>query len=133
MLEKLLMQKPKISQKFMFEWYANKYIFTTEKLDVIFKNNGEIDMDKSRLKQIQEGSLKRTYDTTIKKFLKEYPDYKHSNYKKIIQEFLLSEYQNNANFKLKDIENFILDIDKWPNILSLLPRPTKIKLIKKES
>lgn len=109
MLEKLVMQTPKVSQKFMFEWYADKYIFTTEKLDVIFKNNGEINMDKSRLKQIQDGSLKRTYDTTIQKFLKEYPDYKHSDYEKIIQEFLLSEYQNNANFKPKDIENFILN------------------------
>ena len=83
------MQKPKISQKFMFEWYADKYIFTTEKLDVIFKKDNEIDLEKSRLKQIREGSLKRTYDTTIKKFLEEYPDYKHSNYEKFIQEFLI--------------------------------------------
>ena len=112
MLEKLVMQIPKISQKFMFEWYADKYIFTTEKLDVIFNDNHKIDLNKSRLKQIKEGSLKRTYQKTITNFLKEYPDYKHSDYKNLIQEFLLSEYQNNANFKLKDIENFILDVNE---------------------
>ena len=109
MLEKLVMQKPKISQKFMFEWYADKYIFTTKKLDIIFKKDHEIDLKKSRLKQIKEGSLKRTYEKTISNFLKEYPDYKHADYEKIIQEFLLSNYQNNANFKLKDIEDFILN------------------------
>ena len=109
MLEKLVMQKPKISQKFMFEWYADKYIFTTEKLDVIFKKDHEIDLKKSRLKQIKEGSLKRTYEKTISNFLKDYPDYKKTDYEKIIQEFLLSKYQNNANFKSKDIENFILN------------------------
>lgn len=112
MLEKLVMQIPKISQKFMFEWYADKYIFTTKKLDVIFNDNHKIDLNKSRLKQIKEGSLKRTYQKTITDFLKEYPDYKHSDYKNLIQEFLLSEYQNNANFKLKDIENFILDVNE---------------------
>ena len=108
MLEKIVMQKPKISQKFMFEWYANKYIFTTKKLDVIFKNDHEIDLEKSRLKQIKEGSLKKIYEKTITDFLKEYPNYKHADYEKSIKEFLLSEYQNNANFKLKDIEDFIL-------------------------
>ena len=108
MLEKLVMLKPKISQKFMFEWYADKYIFTTKKADLIFKNNHEIDLEKSRLKQIKEGSLKKFYEKTIVNFLKEYPNYKHADYEKSIQEFLLSEYQNNANFKLKDIEDFIL-------------------------
>ena len=112
MLEKLLMQKPKISQKFMFEWYADKYIFTTEKLEVIFKNDKEIDLDKSRLHQIKNGSLKRIYEKTISDFLKDYPDYKHADYEKLIQEFLLSEYQNNANFKTKDIENFALNTEK---------------------
>ena len=108
MLEKLVMQKPKISQKFMFEWYADKYIFTTEKIDIVFKNNHKIDLEKSRLKQINEGSLQRTYKKAVNDFLKEYPDYKHANCEKFIQEFLLSEYQNNANFKTKDIENFII-------------------------
>ena len=111
MLEKILMQKPKISQKFMFEWYADKYVFKTEKSDVIFKNDHKIDLEKSRLKQIKEGSLKKIYEKTITNFLKEYPDYKHSDYKTFIQEFLLSEYPNNANFKLKDIEDFILNTD----------------------
>ena len=106
------MQKPKISQKFMFEWYADKYVFTTEKLEVIFKNNKEIDLEKSRLHQIKEGSLKRTYEKTISNFLKDYPDYKHADYEKLIQEFLLSDYQNNANFKTSDIENFALNTDK---------------------
>lgn len=73
MLEKLVMQKPKISQRFMFEWYANKYIFTTEKLDVLFKN------------EKKEGSLKRTYEKAVRDFLKEYPDYKHSDYEELIQ------------------------------------------------
>ena len=112
MLEKLVMQKPKISQKFMFEWYADKYIFTTEKLEVVFKNNKEIDLEKSRLHQIKEGSLKRIYEKTISDFLKDYPDYKHADYEKLIQEFLLSEYQNNANFKTSDIENFALNTEK---------------------
>ena len=112
MLEKLVMQKPKISQKFMFEWYADKYIFTTEKLEVVFKNDKEIDLDKSRLHQIKNGSLKRIYEKAISDFLKDYPDYKHANYEKIIQEFLLSEYQNKTNFKTKDIENFALNTDK---------------------
>ena len=112
MLEKLVMQKPKISQKFMFEWYADKYIFTTEKSDVIFKKENNLDLEKSRLKQIKEGSLKKIYNKTITNFLKEYPDYKHANYKKFIQQFLLSEYQNNANFKLKDIKDFILNTEK---------------------
>ena len=111
MLEKLVMQKPKISQKFMFEWYADKYIFTTKKLEIVFKNDKEIDLDKSRLKQITQGSLRKIYDKTITNFIKEYPDYKHSDYKTFIQEFLLSEYPNNANFKLKDIEDFILNTD----------------------
>jgi len=111
MLEKLVMQKPKISQKFMFEWYADKYIFTTEKSDIVFKKEDELDLEKSRLKQITQGSLRKIYDKTITNFLKEYPDYKHSDYKKFIQEFLLSEYPNNANFKLKDIEDFILNTD----------------------
>ena len=112
MLEKLVMQKPKISQKFMFEWYADKYIFTTKKLDIVFKNKNEIDLEKSRLHQIKNGSLKRIYEKTISDFLKDYPDYKHADYEKLIQEFLLSEYQNNANFKTKDIENFALNTDK---------------------
>lgn len=111
MLEKLVMQQPKISQKFMFEWYANKYIFTTEKLDVLFKNENEIDLEKSRLKQLKEGSLKRTYEKAIRDFLNEYPDYKHSDYEEFIQQFFLSEYQNHANFKPKDIENFILNTE----------------------
>ena len=111
MLEKILMQKPKISQKFMFEWYANKYIFTTEKSDIVFKKEDKLDLEKSRLKQITQGSLRKIYDKTITNFLKEYPDYKHSDYKKFIQEFLLSEYPNNANFKLKDIEDFIINTD----------------------
>lgn len=111
MLKKILMQKPKISQKFMFEWYADKYIFTTEKSDIIFKKEDELDLEKSRLKQITQGSLRKIYDKTITNFLKEYPYYKHSDYKKFIQEFLLSEYPNNANFKLKDIEDFILNTD----------------------
>ena len=96
----------------MFEWYADKYIFTTEKIDVFFKNKKEIDLEKSRLKQIKEGSLKKTYERAISNFLKEYPDYKHADYEKIIQEFLLSEYQNNANFRPKDIEDFILNTEK---------------------
>lgn len=112
MLEKLVMQKPKISQKFMFEWYADKYIFTNEKLEVVFKNDKEIDLEKSRLHQIKNGSLKRIYEKTISDFLKDYLDYKHADYEKLIQEFLLSEYQNNANFKTKDIENFALNTEK---------------------
>ena len=77
-------------------------------MEIVFKNDKEIDLEKSRLHQIKKGSLKRIYEKTITNFLKEYPDYKHSDYKKFIQEFLLSKYPNNANFKLKDIEDFVL-------------------------
>lgn len=70
MLEKILQQTPKISQNFMFEWYADKYIFTTDKPEVVFKNDNKIDLEKSRLNQLKSGKLKRIYNKTVSDFRK---------------------------------------------------------------
>ena len=93
----------------MFEWYADKYIFEIENKDVIYNFDRSIDIQKSKLQQIKNGKMNKTLTSAIKSFLKEFPNYKHADPETFITKFLMSEYQNNANFTPKDIENFILN------------------------
>lgn len=41
-------QLTKDSSKFMYEWYADKYVFTTEKDYVVFDEEGKVDVVKTR-------------------------------------------------------------------------------------
>ena len=106
-LEKRLAIQPKISQHFMFEWYAKNYEFHNKKDDVAFDIFGNIDLEKSRKNQLQKPKLQQKIKAMSFKFLQEYPDYKHADVKSEIEDFMIQHYQNNANYTTKDLKSFI--------------------------
>lgn len=106
-LEKRLTIQPKISQHFMFEWYAKNYEFHNKKDDVSFDMFGNIDLEKSRKNQLQKPKLQQKIKAMSFKFLQEYPDYKHADIKSEIEDFMIQHYQNNANYTTKDLKSFI--------------------------
>lgn len=106
-LEKRLAIQPKISQHFMFEWYAKNYEFHNKKDDVAFDIFGNIDLEKSRKNQLQKPKLQQKIKEMSFKFLQEYPDYKHADVKSEIEDFMIQHYQNNANYTTKDLKSFI--------------------------
>ena len=106
-LEKRLAIQPKISQHFMFEWYAKNYEFHNKKDDVAFDIFGNIDLEKSRKNQLKKPKLQQKIKTVSFKFLQEYPDYKHADVKSEIEDFMIQHYQNNANYTTKDLKSFI--------------------------
>ena len=106
-LEKRLAIQPKISQHFMFEWYAKNYKFHNKKDDVAFDIFGNIDLEKSRKNQLQKPKLQQKIKAMSFKFLQEYPDYKHADVKSEIEDFMIQHYQNNANYTTKDLKSFI--------------------------
>ena len=106
-LEKRLAIQPKISQHFMFEWYAKNYEFHNKKDDVAFDIFGNIDLEKSRKNQLQKPKLQQKIKAMSFKFLQEYPDYKHADVKSEIEDFIIQHYQNNANYTTKDLKSFI--------------------------
>lgn len=106
-LEKRLAIQPKISQHFMFEWYAKNYEFHNKKDDVSFDMFGNIDLEKSRKNQLQKPKLQQKIKAMSFKFLQEYPDYKHADIKSEIEDFMIQHYQNNANYTTKDLKSFI--------------------------
>ena len=106
-LEKRLAIQPKISQHFMFEWYAKNYEFHNKKDDVAFDIFGNIDLEKSRKNQLQKPKLQQKIKAVSFKFLQEYPDYKHADVKSEIEDFMIQHYQNNANYTTKDLKSFI--------------------------
>lgn len=50
---------PKINWKFMFEWYAKDYNFTIPNKDVIFDQNGEIDLKKTQKHLLSEKAKRK--------------------------------------------------------------------------
>lgn len=106
-LEKRLAIQPKISQHFMFEWYAKNYEFHNKKDDVAFDIFGNIDLEKSRKNQLKKPKLQQKIKAVSFKFLQEYPDYKHADVKSEIEDFMIQHYQNNANYTTKDLKSFI--------------------------
>lgn len=106
-LEKRLAIQPKISQRFMFEWYAKNYEFHNKKDDVAFDIFGNIDLEKSRKNQLKKPKLQQKIKAVSFKFLQEYPDYKHADVKSEIEDFMIQHYQNNANYTTKDLKSFI--------------------------
>ena len=74
----------------------------------IFKTDGKSIVNYP-LQQIKNGKMNKTLTSSIKSFLKEFPNYKHADPETFITEFLMSEYQNNSNFTPKNIEDFILN------------------------
>ena len=106
-LEKRLAIQPKISQHFMFEWYAKNYKFHNKKDDVAFDIFGNIDLEKSRKNQLKKPKLQQKIKAVSFKFLQEYPDYKHADVKSEIEDFMIQHYQNNANYTTKDLKSFI--------------------------
>lgn len=40
------------------------------------------------------------------KFIQEYPDYKHADVESEIEDFMINNYQNNANYTIKDLKSF---------------------------
>lgn len=106
-LEKRLAIQPKIAQHFMFEWYAKDYQFHTKKHDVTYDVFGNIDLKRSRRRQLQQPKLQRKTESMLLKFIQEYPDYKQSEVRSAIEDFMLEKYQDNANFTTKDLKSFI--------------------------
>lgn len=106
-IERLVAVRPKIAQNFMYEWYAKDYIFETEKSEIAYTIFGNIDLEKTRLHLFNKNPMKRKLESTVDAFLEKYPSYKHANIEDEIKDFLIKNYQNNANFTIEDVHRFI--------------------------
>lgn len=117
-INKWLINRPKISQNFLFEWYAPHYVFNTPHSDIFYYPNGSMNLTLSRLNQLKKGKMRGLLDKTIKKFVKEYPEYNNNKNTPLIIDFILEIYPNNANFTPKDVKEFIA---KRQNVETLAP------------
>ena len=78
-IEKLVMMRPKISKRFLYEWYAENYIFTTEKNEIVYNENGTIDIEQSRLQLFNKEPMASKLKMITQKFLTKYPSYESTN------------------------------------------------------
>ena len=106
-LEVILRQMPKISQKFLYEWYADKYVFTTEKNDVIYDKEGKLNLQQSRIVQFANPQMTRTINAFVKQLRTNHPTLSETTCQKAVKEFLLSDYENCANPQPKDLEKYL--------------------------
>ena len=105
--EVILRQMPKISQKFLYEWYADKYVFTTEKKDVIYDSDGKLNLQQSRRIQFTKPQMIRTINAFVKQLKTSNPTLSETVCQKAVKDFLLTEYENCANPQSKDLEKYL--------------------------
>lgn len=106
-LEVILRQMPKISQKFLYEWYADKYVFPTEKKDVIYDSDGKLNLQQSRRVQFTKPQMIRTINAFVKQLKTSNPTLSETVCQKAVKDFLLTDYENCANPQSKDLEKYL--------------------------
>lgn len=106
-LEIILRQMPKISQKFLYEWYADKYVFTTEKSDVVYDSDKKLNVRKSRILQLTNPQMIRTMNAFVKQLKTSNPTLSETTCQRAVKEFLLSDYEKCANPQSKDLEKYL--------------------------
>lgn len=102
-LETIIARMPKISQRFMFEWYADKYQFMGEKKDVSFNDDGTINLAKSRKNQLCTPHMKEKIRKTLDELAQRHPNKSRTFLRRKIRTFMISQYPTNANFQPSDI------------------------------
>lgn len=103
-LEAIIRAMPKIAQTFMYEWYADKYVFTTAKEDVV-RRYGKIDIKATRLKQMNTPGMSRKIQK-FQKMLKE-QGYSNRESRRAVIDFIMNDYSNNANPTIHDLEKHV--------------------------
>lgn len=74
-IHRMVAATPKESQKFMYEWYAEYYRFTTPNHNVELLPNGDVDVIESRRKLLTENSATRTkYKALLEAIRNDYAD-----------------------------------------------------------
>lgn len=106
-LEIILRQMPKISQKFLYEWYADKYVFTTEKSDVVYDSDKKLNIRKSRILQLTNPQMIRTINAFVKQLKTSNTTLSETTCQRAVKEFLLSDYEKCANPQSKDLEKYL--------------------------
>ena len=101
---------PKISETFMFEWYASLYDFTNERDDIVYKADGSINLLASRQNQLEKPKLKQKIEKAMKQYLDRYPSESKENKEKldkVIKLYMTYNYASNENFTPKDIHDYM--------------------------
>lgn len=97
---------PKISQDFMFEWYAGLYEFTLPNLAVYFHDDRSVALLATRRLMLDTPKFQRKIENAIERFKQDYPNVYLSH--DMMYDFMLNNYSSNANFTSKDIHSFIM-------------------------
>lgn len=97
---------PKISQDFMFEWYAALYDFTLPNSAVYFHDDRSVSLRATRGAMLGTPKFQRKIDRAMEKFRQDYPNVYLSH--DMMYDFMLNNYSSNANFTSKDVHSFIM-------------------------
>lgn len=103
-------QLPKISQDFMFEWYAGLYEFTLPNPVVYFHDDRSVALLATRRLMLDTPKFQRKIDRAMEKFKQDYPSI-HLSYD-MMYDFMLQNYSSNANFTSKDVHSFLMSKKK---------------------
>lgn len=102
-LELIVSKLPKISQVFMFEWYAEHYQFLNDKLDVIFNDDMSINLEKSRECQLEKNKMKQIFEKAFNQIKQSYPRLSDDEVAQKIHDYLIHKYASHANFQPYDV------------------------------
>lgn len=102
-LELIVSKLPKISQVFMFEWYAEHYQFLNDKLDVIFNDDMSINLEKSRECQLEKNKMKQIFEKAFTHIKQLYPQLPDKEITQKIHDYLIHDFASHANFQPHDV------------------------------
>lgn len=105
-VDKMIATTSKMSQHFMYEWYAKDYVFDGCHDDVIYRE-GQIDIFKTRKQLFNKNPMKRIRDNVIDKIKVKRPDLDSDVLQKLVESYVMLNYSDNSNFSIDDVIKFI--------------------------